>query len=307
MSAVIEHTQTTVPQAQSRGSILAKFASKYEVQPARMLTTLKATAFRQGRDAPEVSDEQMIALLIVADQYGLNPFTKEIYAFPDKHKGIVPVVGVDGWSRIMNENPQFDGVEFEFGPPVEKTGGVEWVECSIYRKDRNRPTVVREFLRECKRSTDPWSSHPTRMLRHKALIQCARVAFGFAGIYDQDEAEQIIEGGVRVVRPADDPFAAVNQRIEQRPAAQALPQGGEQGHDAGGEQSDAAPEPKPESKPADSDAPSVTYAQLEQQMRRAKTVEALDDAALLIQALPADQQPDAAAEHGRLRAKLTKE
>ena len=120
-------------------------------------------------------------------------------------------------------------MEFEFGPPVEKTGGVEWVECSIYRKDRNRPTVVREFLRECKRSTDPWSSHPTRMLRHKALIQCARVAFGFAGIYDQDEAEQIIEGGVRVVRPADDPFAAVNQRIEQRPAAQALPQGGEQG------------------------------------------------------------------------------
>ena len=31
-----------------------------------------------------------------------------------------------------------------------------------------------------------------RMLRHKALIQCARLAFGFTGIYDQDEAERII-------------------------------------------------------------------------------------------------------------------
>ncbi|ENC7540331.1 phage recombination protein Bet, partial [Salmonella enterica subsp. enterica serovar Brandenburg] len=32
-----------------------------------------------------------------------------------------------------------------------------------------------------------------RMLRHKAMIQCARLAFGFAGIYDKDEAERIVE------------------------------------------------------------------------------------------------------------------
>ncbi|WP_414650481.1 recombinase RecT, partial [Escherichia coli] len=59
--------------------------------------------FRGGSDA---SDAQFIALLIVANQYGLNPWTKEIYAFPDKQNGIVPVVGVDGWSRIINENQQ---------------------------------------------------------------------------------------------------------------------------------------------------------------------------------------------------------
>jgi hypothetical protein len=32
---------------------------------------------------------------------------------------------------------------------------------------------------------------PKRMLRHKALIQCARVAFGFSGIFDEDEARDI--------------------------------------------------------------------------------------------------------------------
>ncbi|EOJ4766922.1 recombinase RecT, partial [Escherichia coli] len=41
--------------------------------------------------------------------------------------------------------------------------------------------------------TGPWQSHPKRMLRHKAMIQCARLAFGFAGIYDNDEAERIVE------------------------------------------------------------------------------------------------------------------
>jgi hypothetical protein len=31
------------------------------------------------------------------------------------------------------------------------------------------------------------------MLRHKAMIQCARVAFGFVGVFDPDEAERIVE------------------------------------------------------------------------------------------------------------------
>ena len=39
----------------------------------------------------------------------------------------------------------------------------------------------------------PWKTHPKRMLRHKAMIQCARLAFGFTGIYDQDEADRIVE------------------------------------------------------------------------------------------------------------------
>ena len=39
----------------------------------------------------------------------------------------------------------------------------------------------------------PGNPTPRRMLRHKAMIQCARLAFGFGGIYDQDEAERIVE------------------------------------------------------------------------------------------------------------------
>lgn len=148
--------------------------------PRELVETLKATAFRG-----QVSDAQMAALLIVASQYGLNPWIKELYAFPDKNNGIVPVVGVDGWSRIINGHPQFDGLDFE------QDG--ESCTCIIYRKDRNHPIRVTEWLDECKRGTGPWQSHPKRMLRHKAMIQCSRIAFGFVGIYDQDEAERIVE------------------------------------------------------------------------------------------------------------------
>lgn len=157
-----------------------------------LINVLKATAFKGP-----VTDAQMSALLIVANQYALNPWTKEIYAFPDKNNGIVPVVGVDGWARIINGNPAFDGMEFR--------EDAESCTCIIYRKDRAHPVAVTEYMAECRRETGPWKSHPRRMLRHKATIQCARMAFGFAGIYDQDEAERIAEkdmGRVEVLTPA---------------------------------------------------------------------------------------------------------
>ena len=131
----------------------------------------------------------MTALLVVANQHGLNPWTNEIYAFPN-NGGIVPIVGVDGWSRIMNDHPQFDGIEFDLDD--------EKCTCRIYRKDRSKPTSVTEYLAECHRSTAPWESHPKRMLRQKAMIQCARLAFGFTGIYDQDEAERIMENNAPI-------------------------------------------------------------------------------------------------------------
>jgi len=160
-----------------------KLASQFDMGDGSGLSeTLKSTAFKSNT---QVTDEQMTALLIVANQYGLNPFTREIFAFPDKG-GIVPVVGVDGWSRIMNTHAQFDGMDFK--------SDSESCTCIIYRKDRTHPTSATEYMDECKRDTSPaWKSHPRRMLRHKAMIQAARLAFGFTGIYDQDEAERIVE------------------------------------------------------------------------------------------------------------------
>jgi phage recombination protein Bet len=181
------------------------FADRYNVDPTKVLSALKTTAFRQSGDK-DITNDQMMALLIVANQYKLNPFTKEIYAYPDKGS-IIPVVSVDGWSRIMNSNSQMDGIEFEYSPEtVEHKGHTchVWIDCVIYRKDRSRPTKAREFFAEVVRSTayaSPWDTHPNRMHRHKAEIQCARIAFGFAGIYDQDEAERIMEGEIDVTTP----------------------------------------------------------------------------------------------------------
>lgn len=165
-------------------------------EAVELVDVLKATAFKV-----QATDAQLTALLLVAQQYSLNPWTKEIYAFPDKG-GIVPVVGVDGWARIINEHPAFDGMDFE--------QDADSCTCAIYRKDRTRPTKVTEYMSECKRGTQPWQSHPKRMLRHKAMIQCARLAFGFAGIFDADEAERIVENSAATAEPKPTPQRAAN-------------------------------------------------------------------------------------------------
>lgn len=191
-------------QTQSHPSLLSKMAMRYGVDPNKMLVTLKATAFKG-----DVSNEQMMALLIVADQFKLNPWTKEIYAFPDRQNGIVPVVGVDGWSRIINEHPQFDGMEFADDEAS--------CTCTIYRKDRAHPIRVTEYLAECKRDVGPWRSHPKRMLRHKSMIQCARLAFGFVGAYDPDEAERIVEKDITPLTPEAPPaIATINAKVAKR-------------------------------------------------------------------------------------------
>ena len=197
-------------------TVTDKLAARFDLghNGAELIETLKATAFKG-----QVTDAQMTALMVVANQYGLNPWTKEIYAFPDRQNGIVPVVGVDGWARIINDHPQFDGMDFE------QDG--ESCTCSIYRKDRSRPTRVTEFLAECKRDTAPWKSHPRRMMRHKAMIQAARLAFGYGGIYDQDEAERIVErnmgpAAVVDITPSASRTADVKAKLAQRGNRQAI-------------------------------------------------------------------------------------
>jgi len=182
-----------------RASLVVRTAERFGVDPSRMLPTLKATCFKSSTPA---SDEQMMALLIVAEQYHLNPFTKELYAYPDKG-GIVPVVSVDGWARIINEHPMLDGIDFEYAADGSS------VTCILHRKDRAHPIRVTEFLDECIRNTDPWRKSPRRMLRHKALIQCARIAFGFAGIYDDDEADRITG------RDRSEPRSTAAQRVRE--------------------------------------------------------------------------------------------
>jgi hypothetical protein len=72
---------------------------------------------------------------------------------------------------------------------------------------------------------------PRRMLRHKALIQAVRVACGFSGIHDEDEALDIAEAtpkAPRNVTPKQPLFKAPAPAPQVQDAPQDEPQGDEQ-------------------------------------------------------------------------------
>lgn len=173
--------------------LMVEMADKYGLQPSEFTATVRSTC-----GMGKASAEEFAAFIMVAKEYDLNPLLKEIYAFPAKGGGIVPIVSIDGWVNLINSHPACDGFEFEF---EHSEDGKELISCTcrMYRKDRGRPVSVTEYLAECVRSTDPWKMKH-RMLRHKAMIQAARYAFGFSGVYDEDEGSKIAD--MRDVTPA---------------------------------------------------------------------------------------------------------
>ena len=224
MNTAVKKVQAEAPQHKS---LIVEMAAKFHVEPAKFMDTLKSTAFKQ-KPGEEVTDQQMMMLLVVANEYNLNPFLKQIYAFPDKHKGIVPIVGVDGYIRIVNEHPQADGWEFRLSENHvdldEFAQGIpEWMECIMHRKDRDHPTVARVYASESYRTPfttksghvmkGPWQQYTRLMLENRAFIRAARFAFGFTGIYSEDDAERMqtreyIDAEVVEIAPDEAPVTA---------------------------------------------------------------------------------------------------
>jgi hypothetical protein len=193
-------TQLAVATDQDRPqqlSIVQKVANRYGMAAARFVRALYETCVPAN-----ATESQVAAFLSVADEYGLNPLTKEIFAFESKGR-VVPMISIDGWVSLVNRHPQMDGMEFVDIP--DATGKLLAIECTLYRKDRSKPIKVIEYLSECKKDTMPWKTTTARMLRHRALIQCARYAFGFSGVASEDEAEALMTGQVQPMRDATPP------------------------------------------------------------------------------------------------------
>lgn len=173
--------------------LLAYMADRYSLSEVEFSKTVRATCGLE-----KATPEQFAAFLIVAKEYNLNPLTKEIYAFPGRGGGIVPIVSIDGWVNLVNSHGACDGFEFEIDHDAD--GKLVSCTCRMYRKDRKHPVTVTEYLSECIRPTDPWKMQH-RMLRHKSMIQAARYAFGFSGVYDEDEGRTIAEAVDVTPRP----------------------------------------------------------------------------------------------------------
>ena len=149
----------------------------------------------KNQHGAQATNAELAIVTGVCATYGLNPLVKECAAFVSGGKLSV-VVMVDGWYKLVNRRPEFDGVEFS--DKLDDKGNLASIACRMFIKGRERPVCVTEYMSECK---DPkssvWTKWPARMLRHKAYIQCARMAFGISEVIDDDEASRIAANSPR--------------------------------------------------------------------------------------------------------------
>ena len=123
----------------------------------------------------EVPAKTVLSLLRLMQNLHLDPLCEEI-SFTQYDDGQWQVlITIEGCSKLLNHHPQFNGLVFNQAD-TQVEGVPEWIECTIYRKDRVLPTTVREYLIEVRGENAIWQKMPRRMLRHRALQQCVRLA-----------------------------------------------------------------------------------------------------------------------------------
>jgi hypothetical protein len=127
---------------------------------------------------PLATPYTQIQLLRLASKYQLDPLSDEINLLETK-EGYLPFITIDGWAKLINQHPQYAGMSLR--DSTELIDGIPiWMECTIYRNDRILPIVIKEYFEEVRTDHPSWLQMPRRMLRHRVIQQCARLAFGIS-------------------------------------------------------------------------------------------------------------------------------
>ena len=121
---------------------------------------------------------RILQLLRTAKEYQLDPLQEEVLLAQYEDRWQI-IISIDGWIKLINRHPAFTGISFHQSSE-EKEGLPIWMECTITRSDRTMPITTREYLAEVRNDSDYWKKMPRRMLRHKAMQQCARIALAIS-------------------------------------------------------------------------------------------------------------------------------
>jgi hypothetical protein len=157
--------------------LLNNLIQKEVVKTAKVLE-LEEAELQAWIDLQVMAPKQtLLALLRIALEHHLDPLKEEVALalYEDTHWQAY--ITIEGYCKILNSHPAFDGIAFKESPQSNNDIPL-WMECTIYRKDRSMPTIIREYFEEVKGEQTIWQKMPRRMLRHRVMQQCARLAIG---------------------------------------------------------------------------------------------------------------------------------
>lgn len=140
-----------------------------------MVRTLRDTV------AKGASDAQFRMFVEICKMTGLNPLLREIWFVP----GVGILAARDGYLRVANEHPQFDGMETR----VERDDQMLPVKavCTVWRKDRTHPTIAEAYYNEYKKPSAVWQTYKSAMIAKVAEVLALKRSFSINGVVTEEE------------------------------------------------------------------------------------------------------------------------
>ena len=140
LDAVIQQTE------RERASITQLCAAKLGVASNKVCHLLRQV-WKTSKGQAELTDADMFTGMSLIARYELDPIAKEIYVTRGSDGRVFVIVAIDGWIKILDRNPDYDGFEQEFGYGPDGLV-VIWIETRIFHKHRSHPTVYRGYRAE---------------------------------------------------------------------------------------------------------------------------------------------------------------
>lgn len=103
----------------------------------------------------DLTNKATLTLLRMVQKYHLDPLQEELALTQYENGHWQVFITVDDYAKLLNEHPAFAGMSFTESP--ERMGDIPtWIECSLYRTDRNGGITVREYFVEVMHSHVSW-------------------------------------------------------------------------------------------------------------------------------------------------------
>ena len=164
-----------------------------------------------------ISPYNVLEHLYVCIDNNLNPLKPEVasyyvYDYKANTHSIKTQILLEGYNKIYSTHPQSNGLEYQIYPDVEREFiETEWVtdpqtkkkvkrnkvvkklvpsrvECRIFRKDMEHPTVGFAFPDDIG-NTGAWTGHPSQMMCNRAFTRAVRMAYNLEGTSAEDVVE----------------------------------------------------------------------------------------------------------------------
>lgn len=152
--------------------------------------------------AQGANDSEFAMFLEFCKATKLNPFKREIWFVKSKgytnKRGesvegrVTMMTGFNGYLAIANAHPMFNGMKTDI--VRNEDGSLEYAETTVYRKDREYPSVCRCYFKEFYKpgnfgKESQWDKQPTVMLSKCSKSHALREAFPqeLGGLYTVEE------------------------------------------------------------------------------------------------------------------------